>query len=205
MKKKETDSYSTASVNSRASEQKQRKPSRFSLQRLFYNGRPPSFSTPSRSTRSVRSQTEFEARSVSSLHSSHGEKEPTAQSSHSSEEAPVVLSRKGSRHAKGEGLECPLCLSLQPRDHFPMIMTCHHRSCRDCLRQYLKIEITESRINIACPECAERFHPNDIEAILEDSHLMQKYEEFMLRRVLVSDPDTRWCPAPDCGLVWCIN
>ncbi|ELU10801.1 hypothetical protein CAPTEDRAFT_174774 [Capitella teleta] len=78
-------------------------------------------------------------------------------------------------------------------------MTCHHRSCRDCLRQYLKIEITESRINIACPECAERFHPNDIQAILDDVHLMHKYEEFMLRRVLVSDPDTRWCPAPDCG------
>ena len=78
-------------------------------------------------------------------------------------------------------------------------MTCHHRSCRDCLRQYLKIEITESRVNIACPECAERFHPNDIRAILEDEVLWNKFEVFMIRRVLVLDPDTRWCPAPDCG------
>uniref|UniRef100_A0A7N5P2U0 RBR-type E3 ubiquitin transferase n=1 Tax=Ailuropoda melanoleuca TaxID=9646 RepID=A0A7N5P2U0_AILME len=28
---------------------------------------------------------------------------------------------------------------------------------------------------------------------------MHKYEEFMLRRYLASDPDCRWCPAPDCG------
>ena len=38
-------------------------------------------------------------------------------------------------------------------------------------------------------------------AVLEDPVLMGKYEEFMVRRVLVLDPDTRWCPAPDCGYV----
>ena len=30
------------------------------------------------------------------------------------------------------------------------------------------------------------------------THLVQKYEEFMLRRLLVTISDTRWCPAPDC-------
>ena len=59
----------------------------------------------------------------------------------------------------------------------------------------------ESRVNIACPECAERFHPNDIAHILNNTALMNKYEEFMLRRILVSEPDARWCPAPDCGYV----
>lgn len=28
---------------------------------------------------------------------------------------------------------------------------------------------------------------------------MTKYEEFMVRRVLLTDPDSRWCPAPDCS------
>lgn len=78
-------------------------------------------------------------------------------------------------------------------------MTCSHRSCADCLRQYLRIEISESRVNICCPECAERFNPHDIQMILGDRALMEKYEEFMLRRWLVSEPDCRWCPAPDCG------
>ncbi|XP_067838141.1 E3 ubiquitin-protein ligase RNF19A isoform X2 [Heptranchias perlo] len=99
----------------------------------------------------------------------------------------------------GDFLECPLCLLRHSRDKFPDIMTCHHRSCADCLRQYLRIEISESRVNISCPECTERFNPHDIRMILNDDLLMEKYEEFMLRRWLVADPDCRWCPAPDCG------
>lgn len=98
-----------------------------------------------------------------------------------------------------ELLECPLCLLRHSRENFPDIMTCHHRSCIDCLRQYLRIEISESRVNISCPECSERFNPHDIRMILGDHALMEKYEEFMLRRWLVADPDCRWCPAPDCG------
>lgn len=98
-----------------------------------------------------------------------------------------------------ELLECPLCLLHHSRESFPDIMTCHHRSCIDCLRQYLRIEISESRVNISCPECSERFNPHDICIILGDRALMDKYEEFMLRRWLVADPDCRWCPAPDCG------
>ncbi|XP_071502424.1 E3 ubiquitin-protein ligase RNF19A-like [Diadema antillarum] len=101
---------------------------------------------------------------------------------------------------KGPGtMECPLCLMERPKEQFPEIITCDHRSCRECLRQYLKIEITESRVNIACPECAEPLHPNDIKLVLQDSVLMNKYEEFTLRRLLMMDPDCRWCPAPDCG------
>ncbi|XP_077382019.1 E3 ubiquitin-protein ligase RNF19A [Festucalex cinctus] len=98
-----------------------------------------------------------------------------------------------------ELLECPLCLLHHSKESFPDIMTCHHRSCLDCLRQYLRIEISESRVNISCPECSERFNPHDICMILGDPSLMEKYEEFMLRRWLVADPDCRWCPAPDCG------
>ncbi|KAM4687294.1 E3 ubiquitin-protein ligase RNF19A isoform 2-T2 [Discoglossus pictus] len=99
----------------------------------------------------------------------------------------------------GDFMECPLCLLRHSKDRFPEIMTCHHRSCADCLRQYLRIEISESRVNISCPECSERFNPYDIRLILNDELLMEKYEEFMLRRWLVADPDCRWCPAPDCG------
>ncbi|XP_035659149.1 E3 ubiquitin-protein ligase RNF19A-like [Branchiostoma floridae] len=95
--------------------------------------------------------------------------------------------------------ECPLCCTEYPPANFPDIATCPHRSCIDCLRQYLRIEITESRVNISCPECSERFHPTDMQRILGDRGLMDKYEEFMLRRCLVLDPDSRWCPAPDCG------
>ena len=43
------------------------------------------------------------------------------------------------------------------------------------------------------------FHFADIHNILDNRELSLKFEDFMLRRVLFMDPDTRWCPAPDCG------
>ncbi|XP_041361420.1 E3 ubiquitin-protein ligase RNF19A-like isoform X2 [Gigantopelta aegis] len=96
--------------------------------------------------------------------------------------------------------ECPVCLVEQDADQFPEVMTnCDHRTCRDCLQRYLQIEISESRIKVMCTECPELLHPNDVHAILEDRAVKTMYEEFMLRRVLATDPDVRWCPAPDCG------
>lgn len=117
----------------------------------------------------------------------------------SAQSAPGSVSASSALGSSSELLECPLCLLRHAREHFPDIMTCHHRSCADCLRQYLRIEISESRVNICCPECSERFNPHDIQLILADKALMEKYEEFMLRRWLITEPDCRWCPAPDCG------
>lgn len=106
------------------------------------------------------------------------------------------------RNSSGVELrECPLCYDEYPSSSYPeLTLQCNHKSCSDCMEEYLKIEIGESRIDISCPECTERLHPSDIQKLLKsDTHHINKYEEFMVRRVLVRDPDTRWCPAPDCG------
>nr|XP_019960192.1 PREDICTED: E3 ubiquitin-protein ligase RNF19B-like [Paralichthys olivaceus] len=105
----------------------------------------------------------------------------------------------GGAPSSGEAnlLECPLCLVCQPADQLPELLGCSHRSCLCCLRQYLRIEITESRVQLSCPECAERLAPRQVADILDDAALLDKYEEFLLRRCLASDPDCRWCPAPD--------
>ncbi|XP_056150144.1 E3 ubiquitin-protein ligase RNF19A [Lampris incognitus] len=95
--------------------------------------------------------------------------------------------------------ECPLCLLSQPRCHFPRLTSCSHRACSDCLRQYLRIEISESRVGIACPQCPEALAPLDVRTILDDRALLERFEEYQLRRFLAADPDTRWCPAPDCS------
>ena len=34
----------------------------------------------------------------------------------------------------------------------------------------------ESRVAIACPECSELFHPNDIAAVVQSPPLMEKYQ-----------------------------
>ncbi|GCB75196.1 E3 ubiquitin-protein ligase RNF19B [Scyliorhinus torazame] len=137
--------------------------------------------------------------SVASIESIHIEATETEKKLHVSDSRTTLTSSDSARKVPSGFLECPLCLVRHPQENVPEIMTCHHRSCLDCLRQYLRIEITESRVNISCPECSERLNPYDIRMILNDQALMEKYEEFMLRRYLASDPDCRWCPAPDCG------
>ncbi|XP_043235363.1 E3 ubiquitin-protein ligase RNF19A-like isoform X2 [Amphibalanus amphitrite] len=96
-------------------------------------------------------------------------------------------------------IECPVCLDTLPASSFPRLTYCSHKSCRACLKQYLTIEIMESRVRIMCPQCSEPLHPTDIKHIVEDPALMNKYDEFMVRRALATDADARWCPAPDCG------
>ncbi|XP_064213909.1 E3 ubiquitin-protein ligase RNF19A isoform X2 [Tribolium castaneum] len=96
-------------------------------------------------------------------------------------------------------MECPLCFAELTAEEFWELSGCGHRACIPCLQQYLKVEITESRVCISCPECTELIHPNEIRGIIDDVSLFEKYEDFMVRRVLAIEPDARWCPAPDCG------
>uniref|UniRef100_A0A8B9LAR7 RBR-type E3 ubiquitin transferase n=1 Tax=Astyanax mexicanus TaxID=7994 RepID=A0A8B9LAR7_ASTMX len=190
----ERDLPSAASSVSLPSVRKTPKKQRLSLRSLFRrrHGEP-----KSRKSRALAGGVD----GIASIESVHSELQNQQQHvDHSSSlSTPGVASTSSSSSSSSELLECPLCLLRHTRDRFPDIMTCHHRSCADCLRQYLRIEISESRVNISCPECSERFNPHDIRMILGDRVLMEKYEEFMLRRWLVADPDCRWCPAPDCG------
>ncbi|CEF63213.1 Zinc finger, RING-type domain and Zinc finger, C6HC-type domain and Zinc finger, RING/FYVE/PHD-type domain-containing protein [Strongyloides ratti] len=95
--------------------------------------------------------------------------------------------------------DCPLCMDEYPEDNIVTIACCNHKACLDCIKAYLRIEIMESRVSISCPECSEMIHPNEIYSLLKNlPELLEKYENFSLRRVLALDPDTRWCPAPDC-------
>lgn len=198
MKKRDTEgvhavsAMSVSSGNSRSSER--RRLSRFSLRRLFYPG------VRTGKSKSRISLDSDSGKSEMSLSPASSERDPAHSVHLMSKSVQTVPETEHSLDKSANGMrECPLCLIDRPVEDFPEIMTCHHRSCSTCLQTYLKIEITESRINISCPECTEKYHPNDIQSILQNRNLMDKYEDFMVRRVLVSDPDVRWCPAPDCG------
>ncbi|XP_062562393.1 E3 ubiquitin-protein ligase RNF19B-like [Armigeres subalbatus] len=97
--------------------------------------------------------------------------------------------------------ECPLCYdNLSGGDEFYSLLNCKHYACRGCLENYLMIEISESRTDISCPQCPESMHPTDIQTLLRAfPAAITKYEDFMVRRVLLADPDSRWCPGPDCS------
>ncbi|XP_050086243.1 E3 ubiquitin-protein ligase RNF19A-like isoform X3 [Anopheles aquasalis] len=97
--------------------------------------------------------------------------------------------------------ECPLCYDTVPSgEEFYALLNCRHYACRSCLENYLMIEISESRTDISCPQCSDSMHPTDIQALLKAfPAAITKYEDFMVRRVLLADPDSRWCPGPDCS------
>nr|XP_040044821.1 E3 ubiquitin-protein ligase RNF19A-like [Gasterosteus aculeatus aculeatus]XP_040044822.1 E3 ubiquitin-protein ligase RNF19A-like [Gasterosteus aculeatus aculeatus] len=201
----ERDLHSAASSVSLPSVRKTPKKRRLSLHSLFSRRRRPDRDTK-RKTRPQQAGAGVDSAVITESVQPEAVLDKT--SAHCAPVVPLTLSASGCSSAaaasssssfQSELLECPLCLLRHARELFPDIMTCHHRSCADCLRQYLRIEISESRVNICCPECAERFNPHDIQMILGDRAVMEKYEEFMLRRWLVGEPDCRWCPAPDCG------
>lgn len=96
---------------------------------------------------------------------------------------------------------CSICYNspILP-NAFYILFTCKHTACQSCLERYLKNEINEFRTEIACPQCSEPMHPSDMEQLLKgQTEYLNKYEDFMVRRFLLSDPDSRWCPAPDCS------
>ncbi|KAM3855679.1 E3 ubiquitin-protein ligase RNF19B-like isoform 2-T2 [Vipera latastei] len=115
------------------------------------------------------------------------------------EEARVALMLPEEGKEKEDLVECPLCLLAQPAAAFPALSSCAHLSCLTCLQQYLRIEISESRVQLACPHCPAQLQPAEIHQLLPEAGLRDKYEEYLLRRLLVADPGTRWCPAPDCS------
>ncbi|XP_066036306.1 E3 ubiquitin-protein ligase RNF19B-like isoform X2 [Chamaea fasciata] len=101
---------------------------------------------------------------------------------------------------EGQALEeCPLCLLPQPPEAFPRLASCPHRSCGGCLERYVLLAVRESRVPVSCPHCPAALPPHDVHRLLPEPALRHKYEEFLLRRLLLADPGTRWCPAPDCS------
>ncbi|XP_014681179.1 PREDICTED: E3 ubiquitin-protein ligase RNF19A-like [Priapulus caudatus] len=204
---REVDTYSNcSSALSVNSESKKRGLSRFSLRQIL---RRPSDRKSRRAAAAARGANPSGAGTPSSPSTRNSTPRlpggaPSRRADETPAGEPVVVA--AAAVAVGDGgedstLECPLCLSEQRRGDFAALSTCDHRACAACLRRYLTIEITESRVNVACPSCAERLHPTDIRRALADDAIMCKYEEFALRRYLATEPDARWCPAPDCGLI----
>ncbi|KAM4680632.1 E3 ubiquitin-protein ligase RNF19B-like isoform 3-T4 [Amazona ochrocephala] len=76
---------------------------------------------------------------------------------------------------EGELVECPLCLLPQLPEAFPTLASCKHRSCRACLEQYLRIAVSESRVQVACPHCPAALQPDDIHRLLAEPSLRASY------------------------------
>jgi hypothetical protein len=91
-------------------------------------------------------------------------------------------------------IECEICYSSNECENLQM---CKHHFCHSCLQIYLIDKIRNGcPALLECPQndCKQIIHPNDIRRILNDNEMYERYETFMLKRVLQKMPDTRWCP-----------
>ncbi|GMT04909.1 hypothetical protein PENTCL1PPCAC_27083, partial [Pristionchus entomophagus] len=123
---------------------------------------------------------------------------------HEEEEEEDREGKEMKERMSGTERECPLCFNRVSTWAFPRMVGCpDHTSCIHCLIRYVELEVMENRVEVSCPECSSLLHPSDVRAILRASTggegSIAKYEEFSVRKCLLSEPDTRWCPAPDCG------
>ena len=90
--------------------------------------------------------------------------------------------------------ECEICYSSNECENLQL---CQHRFCHSCLEVYLVDKIRNGcPALLECPQtdCKQIIHPDDIKRIVNDNEIYERYETFMLKRVLQKLPDTRWCP-----------
>ncbi|GMT31269.1 hypothetical protein PFISCL1PPCAC_22566, partial [Pristionchus fissidentatus] len=115
----------------------------------------------------------------------------------------VEMRERSDSEMEDKHRECPLCFNSCPEWAFTRLIGCsEHSCCCHCLLKYVQLEVRENRVEVSCFECSSILHPIDVHTALKyssDDSIIARYEEFSVRKCLLSEPDTRWCPAPDCG------
>jgi hypothetical protein len=112
-----------------------------------------------------------------------------------------------SNTSKKKVYKCLICMeNFEKSDEYKLtikiIPGCEHTFCTDCLNEYLKIEIIESKFPITCPgegkKCESKFPPNFIFEIV-DEKMKNKFWQFNFKKYIVDMGDKFFgCPTADC-------
>ena len=97
--------------------------------------------------------------------------------------------------------DCLICNSTLSDDNFTENLKCHHRYCNECWTNYILNKINSADvINIKCMnfECSEILSDEFIKKFIKSKLLLDKYENFKLRYLVLRDPDKKFCPYPGC-------
>lgn len=79
--------------------------------------------------------------------------------------------------------------------------------CLPCVKIYLDGEILDSKmtkdgsIHCLCRNCPTRLQRNDLERLSIAETMIERYDRFLLNKVIAEDPTRMWCPRPTCGKI----
>ena len=99
---------------------------------------------------------------------------------------------------------CNICMVDYDLKQVQKIKICNSLYCKECLFEYLKIEIMVGAYKITCPDAA--WSKKGIFDLLEigdivGKELFEKNIEFRLNVDISLDSKRVWCPKPDCNTV----
>nr|XP_046917921.1 E3 ubiquitin-protein ligase lubel-like [Dermatophagoides farinae] len=113
-------------------------------------------------------------------------------------------------------LECELCTTIMPIQDIVVMIACTHYACRDCMKNYLTIQIRErQRLVITCPFCNEPdISADQDEQVFEylaifdpfirhiiDADIYELFQRKMRDRALMRDPNFMWCVKCSSGFI----
>jgi hypothetical protein len=93
---------------------------------------------------------------------------------------------------------CQICFDEMSSKTFQL--KCAHLFCKECIMEYLKEEINNSRvakINCPYPKCKQQFTENNITDLLSKEYVT-KYKRFIFREKFKSGPSYVSCPILNC-------
>ena len=98
---------------------------------------------------------------------------------------------------------CKICYLEKSKDEFVTFAGCGHSFCLECVRCSFNFKVNETRVKLQCLQCSSEISQEELDDIF-DEELDQKYRDACLNRLLLTTPNVRYCPAPNCPFA-CID
>ena len=101
---------------------------------------------------------------------------------------------------KGPKKTCGVCLEDLPESEF-FVAPCNHNYCKTCLQSHYKIKTKDGDVlKLSCidPNCDREILEDEMIHFLTDKELLNKFKKFKRDKLLMLNPNARFCCKPDC-------
>lgn len=104
----------------------------------------------------------------------------------------------------GQKLRCPVCFVPALPEKFSSL-ACAHLFCNECWSTHFEVQIQQgvsTGISCMAHDCGLLAPEDFVLSLLTKMPLREKYQEFAFRDYVKSHPELRFCPGPNCKIVF---